>query len=88
MLAHIPMAALAGVTAWMGLYRLYVSAWRRLPRMRLVDAGGFLATAIGILIVNAVTAVLAVCTLDLIQYLYRRHLGSPSGIPGMPDITK
>src|SRR5207248_8434502 len=79
-LAHIPLAALAGVTAWMGLCLLDVSAWRRLPRMRLVDAGAFLATAVGVLIVNAVTAVLAGCTLYLIQYLYRRYLGSPSGI--------
>jgi MFS superfamily sulfate permease-like transporter len=88
MLAHIPMAALAGVTAWMGLCLLDVSAWHRLPRMRLVDAGAFLVTALGVLIVNAVAAVLAGCTLYAVQYLYRRYVGSPSGIPGVPSIAK
>ena len=33
-LAHIPLAALAGVTAWMGVCLLDTSAWRRLPKMR------------------------------------------------------
>ncbi|MDP9171751.1 MAG: SulP family inorganic anion transporter, partial [Acidobacteriota bacterium] len=72
MLAHIPMAALAGVTAWMGLCLLDVSAWHRLPRMRWVDAAGFLVTALGVLVVNAVVAVLAGCSLYVIQYLIRR----------------
>src|SRR4029079_18082035 len=31
--AHIPLPALAGVTAWMGLCLLDWSAWRRLPKM-------------------------------------------------------
>ncbi len=87
-LAHIPMAALAGVTAWMGLCLLDVSAWHRLPRMRWVDGSAFLVTAIGVLIVNAVAAVLAGCSLYLIQYFYRRYLGSPSGISGVPSIAK
>ena len=40
-LAHIPLAALAGVTAWMGICLLDMSAWRRLARMRIVNAGAF-----------------------------------------------
>lgn len=85
-LAHIPMAALAGVTAWMGLCLLDVSAWHRLPRMRWVDAGGFLVTALGVLVVNAVVAVLAGCSLYVIQYLirklpeYREMLQSTTGL--------
>jgi MFS superfamily sulfate permease-like transporter len=88
MLAHIPLAALAGVTAWMGLCLLDVSAWHRLPKMRAVDAGAFLVTAVGVLIVNAAAAVLAGCSLYVIQHLYHRFLGSPSGIPGVPSIAK
>jgi MFS superfamily sulfate permease-like transporter len=73
LLAHIPMAALAGVTAWMGLCLLDVSAWHRLPKMRPVDAGAFLITAVGVLVVNAVVAVLAGCALYVIQYLIGRY---------------
>jgi hypothetical protein len=43
--AHIPLPALAGVTAWMGLCLLDWSAWRRLPKMSRVDAAAFLLTA-------------------------------------------
>ena len=82
MLAHIPMAALAGVTAWMGLSLLDVSAWHRLPKMRLVDASAFLVTAIGVLVVNAVLAVLAGCALYGIQYLYQRYVSGGAGFPG------
>jgi len=45
LIAHVPVVALAGVTAWMGLCLLDWSAWRRLPKMRRVDAAAFLATA-------------------------------------------
>jgi MFS superfamily sulfate permease-like transporter len=73
-LAHIPMAALAGVTAWMGISLLDVSAWHRLPKMRIVDASAFLVTAVSVLIVNAVVAVLAGCALYAVQYLWRRYV--------------
>jgi SulP family sulfate permease len=73
-LAHIPLAALAGVTAWMGACLLDWSAWRRLTKMRPIDAGAFLATAVGVLLVNAVAAVLIGCSLYLIQYLRHRAL--------------
>jgi MFS superfamily sulfate permease-like transporter len=88
MLAHIPLAALAGVTAWMGLCLLDVSTWRRLHKMRYVDAGAFLATAIGVLLVNAVAAVLAGCALYVLEYLYRRYIAPQSGMSGVPSVAK
>jgi sulfate permease, SulP family len=87
-LAHIPLAALAGVTAWMGLCLLDVSTWRRLHKMRLIDAGAFLVTAIGVLVVNAVAAVLAGCSLYVAHYIYSRYGSSTSGISGVPSVAK
>jgi SulP family sulfate permease len=86
-LAHIPMVALAGVTAWMGLCLLDVSAWHRLSKMRIVDASAFLVTAISVLIVNAVAAVLAGCAIYAIYYLYMKSLKSGSNLP-VPSIAK
>ena len=68
-LAHIPLAALGGVTAWMGFCLLDWSAWRRLPKMRRIDAAAFLATALAVLMVNAVAAVLIGCSLYAAQWL-------------------
>jgi len=68
--SHIPLPALAGVTAWMGLCLLDWSAWRRLPKMSRVDAAGFLVTAVSVLVVNAVLAVAIGCWL----YVIRRAL--------------
>jgi SulP family sulfate permease len=56
LIAQIPLAALAGVTAWMGFRLLDWSTWRRLHKMRRVDAAAFLSTALAALIVNAVAA--------------------------------
>lgn len=42
--ATIPMAALAGVTAYSGVCLVEWSTWRRLPKMRRVDAAAFLVT--------------------------------------------
>jgi MFS superfamily sulfate permease-like transporter len=81
-LAHIPLAALGGVTAWMGLCLLDVSTWRRLAKMRPVDAGAFFVTALLVLMVNAVAAVLAGSALYGIQWLYHRYAASSS--PGLP----
>ena len=83
-LAHIPLAALAGVTAWMGVCLLDTSAWRRLHKMRFVDAFAFLITAVGVLAVNAVAAVLAGCAAYGAQWAYRKYL-RPS--PAMPEIA-
>ena len=71
-LAHIPLAALAGVTAWMGFCLLDWSAWRRLRKMRRLDAGAFLITALSVLLVNAVAAVLIGCLPYVLIYLRDR----------------
>jgi SulP family sulfate permease len=88
LLAHIPLAALAGVTIWMGLCLLDVSTWRRLHKMRHVDAAAFLVTAIGVLVVNAVAAVLAGCAFYVIEFLYRRYMAPASGMPGIPSVAE
>ncbi len=67
--AHIPLPALAGVTAWMGLCLLDWSAWRRLPKMNRIDAAAFLFTAVSVLVFNAVLAVAVGCAV----YLFRRR---------------
>jgi SulP family sulfate permease len=71
-IARIPIPALAGVTAWMGICLLDWSAWRRLPRMSRVDAAAFLVTAFSVLAVNAVLAVALGCCLYLIRALFSR----------------
>ena len=71
-LARIPMAALAGVTAWMGLCLLDWSTWRRLHRMKKVDALAFLSTALSVLFVNAVAAVLIGSSMYLLEKVRRR----------------
>jgi len=86
-LAHIPLAALGGVTAWMGACLLDWSMWRRLTKMRLIDAGAFLATALSVLLVNAVAAVLIGCSLYLIQYLRERGTALGSG-PKTLDVVE
>jgi SulP family sulfate permease len=71
--AHIPIPALAGVTAWMGLCLLDWSAWRRLPKMARVDAAAFLATAVSVLTVNAVLAVAIGCSLYALHAVWVRY---------------
>ncbi|MCU1234496.1 MAG: sulfate transporter [Candidatus Solibacter sp.] len=70
--SHIPIPALAGVTAWMGLCLLDWSAWRRLPKMTRVDAAAFLLTAASVLAVNAVLAVALGCSLYGAHALWAR----------------
>lgn len=86
-LAHIPMAALAGVTIFMGLSLLDVSTWRRLGRMHPLDASAFLVTVFGVLAVNAVAAVLAGSSLYMLHAAYKRYLGSHTQASGVPDIA-
>jgi SulP family sulfate permease len=62
-IARVPMAALAAVTAWVGVGLLEWSTWKRLPRMRRLDAAAFLVTATGVLTMNAVAAVALGCSL-------------------------
>ena len=83
MVAHIPLPALAGVTAWMGLCLLDWSAWRRLPKMSRVDAAAFLVTAIGVLAVNAVLAVAIGCSLYVVRAAYVRWMRPASRVPDL-----
>jgi SulP family sulfate permease len=76
--SHIPIPALAGVTAWMGLCLLDWSAWRRLPKMTRVDAAAFLLTAASVLAVNAVLAVALGCSLYGVQSLWSRRVRTQS----------
>ncbi len=78
-IAQIPLAALAGVTAWTGARLLDWSTWRRLPKMRRVDAAAFAATAFSVLVVNAIAAVGIGCSCYLARYVWRRFL--PGGGP-------
>ena len=71
-IAVIPSAALAGITAWVGICLLEWSTWHRLHHMKRVESAGFLVTAIGVLAVNAVFAVIAGCAIFAIAALYRR----------------
>lgn len=76
-ISQIPIPALAGVTAYVGILLLEWSTWRRLRRMRRVDALAFLSTAIGVLVVNAVLAVAVGCSYYLALYLWRRTHQNP-----------
>ncbi len=68
--AHIPIPALAGVTAYVGICLLEWGTWHRLPKMRRVDAAAFLSTALAVLLVNAVGAVAIGCSMYGIHWLY------------------
>ncbi len=75
-IAQIPMAALAGVTAWVGGRLLDWSTWRRLRKMRLVDSLAFASTAFLVLVVNAVAAVALGCSWYVLRHVYLRwHTG-------------
>ncbi|MCU1328832.1 MAG: sulfate transporter [Bryobacterales bacterium] len=87
-LAHIPLAALAGVTAWMGLNLLDVSTWHRLPKMRYADAGAFLATACGVLVTNAVAAVALGCLIHGLDVVWRKYSASPARMAGEPSVAR
>jgi SulP family sulfate permease len=72
LIARIPLAALAGVTAYVGLGLLEWSTWRRLHRMRRVDATAFLVTALAVLTTNAVAAVAIGCSFYVVRHLFDR----------------
>ncbi|HWC98940.1 MAG TPA: SulP family inorganic anion transporter [Candidatus Sulfopaludibacter sp.] len=71
-ISHIPIPALAGVTAYIGICLLEWGTWRRLPRMSRTDALGFLTTAVSVLVMNAVLAVAVGCSFYLVRFLYER----------------
>jgi SulP family sulfate permease len=68
-ITRIPLAALAGVTAYVGFSLLEWSTWRRLHRMRRLDATAFLVTALAVLTTNAVAAVAIGCSLYVVRHL-------------------
>jgi SulP family sulfate permease len=86
---HLPLAALAGVTAWMGVRLMEWSMWKRLTKMGRVDAAAFLSTSLAALFLNAVLAVGLGCSFYVVQYLYRtyfstRRLLVTENTPGTP----
>jgi SulP family sulfate permease len=83
LVSRIPLPALAGVTAWMGLCLLDWSAWRRLPKMSRVDAAAFLATAGAVLAINPILAVGVGCSLYGLEYLYNRSIRPTSRVPDL-----
>lgn len=70
--SHIPIPALAGVTAYVGICLLEWGTWHRLPKMRRVDAAAFLSTAFAVLLVNAIAAVAFGCSVYGLHWLYVR----------------
>ena len=83
MVSHIPLPALAGVTAWMGICLLDWSAWRRLPKMSRIDAAAFLITAASVLAVNAVLAVAIGCSVHAARHVWVRWFRTG---PQVPDL--
>jgi SulP family sulfate permease len=76
-IAQIPLAALAGVTAFVGARLLDWGTWRRLPKMRRVAATAFATTALAVLLVNAIAAVAIGCSCYVFHHLYLRFSGPP-----------
>jgi SulP family sulfate permease len=76
LVAHIPLAALAAITAWMGVRLMEWSTWSRLWRrqMRRTDAFAFLSTAVAALLLNAVLAVAIGCSAYLVRWMIRRYV--------------
>jgi SulP family sulfate permease len=83
LISHIPVAALAGVTAWMGLCLLDWSAWRRLQKMNRVDSGAFLGTAVAVVAFNAVIAIAVGCSIYGARALYQRFFTAGERIPDL-----
>lgn len=71
-ISHIPIPALAGVTAYVGICLLEWGTWRRLPKMSRVNALAFLSTAIAVLVVNSVVAVAIGCSFYVLRFFYDR----------------
>jgi SulP family sulfate permease len=81
--SHIPLPALAGITAWMGLCLLDWSAWHRLKKMSRADAAAFLATAGSVLAVNAVLAVAIGCSMYGVRYIWVRLARPEAHVPDL-----
>jgi SulP family sulfate permease len=82
--SHVPLPALAGVTAWMGLCLLDWSTWHRLPKMSRVDAAAFLVTAISVLALkNAILAVVLGCSIYAVRAGYARWVRPSVRVPDL-----
>jgi len=86
-ISRIPIPALAGVTAYVGICLLEWSTWGRLARMRRVDALAFLSTAIAVLLVNAVLAVAIGCSFYAAHFLYARWSRQVQGPLSKPAVA-
>jgi SulP family sulfate permease len=85
--ARIPVPALGGVTAYVGICLLEWGTWRRLPKMRRADAAAFLFTAVASLMVNAIAAVAIGCSVYLLRWALERFRqpqpSAPVSVPSM-----
>lgn len=84
-LESIPLAALAGVIIFSGICLLEWSTWKRLHRMRRVDAAAFLLTALAVLAVNALAAVGIGCLVYGVHWGYSRLSEQQDTVPYMAD---
>jgi SulP family sulfate permease len=82
--AHVPISALAGITAWMGFCLLEWSTWSRLGMMRRTDAAAFLLTALSVLVVNAAFAVAIGWGVYAVRALAQRMLSARLPLPAEP----
>lgn len=76
LVAHIPVSALAGVTAWMGFCLLEWSTWFRLNKMRWWESLAFVLTVFSVLFVNAAISVTLGCSVYVVRWLYHKWLDS------------
>ena len=86
-ISHVPLAAMAGVTAWMGFCLLDWSAWRRLKIMARVDVAAFLLTAGSVVFVNAVLAVALGCLIYGVPWVHKRIAGDTNQVHSPASIA-
>lgn len=74
LVSRIPMAALAGVTIYIGICLLDWSAWHRFSRMRKSDTTAFVVTACSVLLVNSMAAVALGCAVYALRRFYQTQV--------------
>jgi SulP family sulfate permease len=77
--SKIPLASLAGVTAYVGICLLEWSTWRRLPRMRRSDSAAFILTFVCTLVTSAVAAVAVGCAVYGLRWVVKQLANSQRG---------
>lgn len=78
-IAQIPVSELAGITAWMGISLTSWSHWKRLTKMRRIDIAAFFCTCAGVLLFNAVAAILIGTSLYLVRLIDTKYLPEIGG---------